>query len=108
MAEQNKIDEEIAKAIPCEKVCVHYSECYPMVNPVSCTKLEMWQDIKDFVSPLIEKAKEEEREWIHNELSKFYRQFDANGNATDDDSKVADKLYMITETRWQALNKEKE
>ena len=35
--------------IACEKVCVHYSECYPFVNPVGCTKIELWDDIAESV-----------------------------------------------------------
>ena len=45
----SEVVEKLAKPIACEKVCVHYSECVPFVNPVVCSTIELRDDIAESV-----------------------------------------------------------
>jgi len=44
-----ELGEKVAQPIRCDVLCIHYTECYPYVNPVGCTRLELWDDIKQSI-----------------------------------------------------------
>lgn len=42
-------------------------------------------------------------EEAEKELEQLYKQFDKDGDPTEDDDAVTEKIYMISRGRWQAL-----